>query len=152
MYYTGWSSSTGEADWGLRPLFASEAWAPKLNNMSFYKSDVVDAQLAKALVTVDDKEKAALYKTAQEADPQGPAARAAGHRAEPVGACQAPVGCVRDARRQHQHRRHRGVELIAGRSSCRFLTDCPTGDGMRAVARSGHPHPMLNYFSNACWA
>ena len=66
MYYTGWSSSTGEADWGLRPLFASESWAPKLNNMSFYKSDVVDNALAKALVTVDDKEKAALYKTAQD--------------------------------------------------------------------------------------
>jgi glutathione transport system substrate-binding protein len=66
MYYTGWSSSTGEADWGLRPLFASESWAPKLNNMSFYKSDVVDGALAKALITVDDKEKAALYKTAQE--------------------------------------------------------------------------------------
>ena len=38
LYYTGWSSSTGEADWALRPLFATEAWAPKLNNMSFYLS------------------------------------------------------------------------------------------------------------------
>jgi glutathione transport system substrate-binding protein len=66
MYYIGWSSSTGEADWALRPLFASEAWAPKLNNVSFYKNDAVDAAIAKALVTVDDNEKAALYKTAQE--------------------------------------------------------------------------------------
>ena len=66
MYYTGWSSSTGEADWGLRPLFASEAWIPKLNNMSYYKNDVVDAAIAKALVTVDDGEKAALYKTTQD--------------------------------------------------------------------------------------
>ncbi|QHJ00211.1 glutathione ABC transporter substrate-binding protein GsiB [Xylophilus rhododendri] len=66
LYYTGWSSSTGEADWALRPLFASEAWAPKLNNMSYYKNDIVDASIAKALVTVDEKEKEALYKTAQE--------------------------------------------------------------------------------------
>jgi glutathione transport system substrate-binding protein len=66
MYYIGWSSSTGEADWALRPLFASEAWAPKLNNVSFYKNDEVDAAIAKALVTVDDNEKAALYKAAQE--------------------------------------------------------------------------------------
>ncbi|MCW8166080.1 glutathione ABC transporter substrate-binding protein GsiB [Verminephrobacter aporrectodeae subsp. tuberculatae] len=66
MYYSGWSSSTGEADWGLRPLFASESWAPKLNNMSFYKSEVVDQALAKALTTVDAKEKAALYKIAQD--------------------------------------------------------------------------------------
>jgi len=66
MYYIGWSSSTGEADWALRPLFASEAWAPKLNNVSFYKNDEVDTAIAKALVTVDDNEKAALYKAAQE--------------------------------------------------------------------------------------
>ncbi|RYF02043.1 MAG: glutathione ABC transporter substrate-binding protein GsiB [Comamonadaceae bacterium] len=66
MYYTGWSSSTGEADWALRPLFATEAWAPKLNNMSFYSNDVVDSSIAKALVSVDDAEKASLYKTAQE--------------------------------------------------------------------------------------
>ena len=66
LYYTGWSSSTGEADWALRPLFATEAWAPKLNNMSFYSSPVTDGAIAKALVSVDDAEKAELYKTAQE--------------------------------------------------------------------------------------
>lgn len=66
LYYVGWSSSTGEADWALRPLFASEAWPPKLANYAYYKNDVVDGSIAKALVTVDDKEKAALYKTAQE--------------------------------------------------------------------------------------
>ncbi len=66
MYYTGWSSSTGEADWALRPLFAGEAWAPKLANYSYYKNDLVDGNIAKALVTVDDNEKAALYKAAQE--------------------------------------------------------------------------------------
>lgn len=66
LYYTRWSSSTGEADWALRPLFATEAWSPKLNNMSFYSSPVVDEAIAKALVSVDDAEKAALYKTAQE--------------------------------------------------------------------------------------
>ena len=66
LYYIGWSSSTGEADWALRPLFATEAWAPKLNNVSFYSSPVTDEAIAKALVTVDDAEKAALYKTVQE--------------------------------------------------------------------------------------
>lgn len=66
LYYTRWSSSTGEADWALRPLFATEAWAPKLNNMSFYSNPVFDDAIAKALVSVDDTEKAALYKTAQE--------------------------------------------------------------------------------------
>ena len=66
LYYTGWSSSTGEADWALRPLFSTEAWAPKLNNMSFYSNDVVDGGIAKALVSTDDNEQAALYKSVQE--------------------------------------------------------------------------------------
>ena len=66
LYYTGWSSSTGEADWALRPLFSTEAWAPKLNNMSFYSNDVVDGGIAKALVSTDEAERATLYKSVQE--------------------------------------------------------------------------------------
>ena len=66
LYYIGWSSSTGEADWALRPLFASESWAPKLNNVSFYKNELVDKSIARALVTTDEGERAALYKKTQE--------------------------------------------------------------------------------------
>ncbi|MFT3718656.1 glutathione ABC transporter substrate-binding protein GsiB [Pseudorhodoferax sp.] len=66
LYYIGWSSSTGEADWALRPLFATEAWSPKLANYAFYSNKVVDDGIAKALVTTDSNERAALYKTVQE--------------------------------------------------------------------------------------
>jgi glutathione transport system substrate-binding protein len=66
MYYAGWSSSTGEADWALRPLLATEAWPPKLNNTAYYSSPVVDEAIAKALKSTDDKEKAQLYRQAQE--------------------------------------------------------------------------------------
>lgn len=66
MYYAGWSSSTGEADWALRPLLATEAWPPKLNNTAYYSNPVVDEAIAKALKSTDDKEKAALYRSAQE--------------------------------------------------------------------------------------
>ncbi|MFE8643613.1 glutathione ABC transporter substrate-binding protein GsiB [Sphingomonas sp. NCPPB 2930] len=66
MHYVGWSSSTGEADWALRPLFSTESWAPKLANFAFYSNPVVDESIAKALVTNDGAERAALYKTAQE--------------------------------------------------------------------------------------
>jgi glutathione transport system substrate-binding protein len=53
MYYVGWSSSTGEADWALRPLLASEVvQPPKLFNTAYYKNPV-DADIAKALVTTD---------------------------------------------------------------------------------------------------
>ncbi|WP_244471467.1 glutathione ABC transporter substrate-binding protein GsiB [Methylobacterium sp. ARG-1] len=66
LYYAGWSSSTGEADWGLRPLLATEAWPPKLNNTAYYSNAEFDALLAKALVSTNDAERAELYATAQE--------------------------------------------------------------------------------------
>lgn len=66
MYYAGWSSSTGEADWALRPLLSTEAWPPKLNNTAYYSNPKVDEDLAKALTSVDDAEKAKLYADAQE--------------------------------------------------------------------------------------
>jgi glutathione transport system substrate-binding protein len=66
LYYVGWSSSTGEADWALRPLLASESWPPKLFNTAYYKSDVVDGAIKNALLTTDKAQKAKLYKEAQE--------------------------------------------------------------------------------------
>jgi glutathione transport system substrate-binding protein len=66
MYYAGWSASTGEADWALRPLLTTEAWPPKLNNTAYYSNKEVDAAIAKALVSVDEKEKTELYRQAQE--------------------------------------------------------------------------------------
>ena len=65
MYYVGWSSSTGEADWALRPLLASESFPPRQFNTAYYKSDVVDSAIAKALVTTDKAEKTRLYTDAQ---------------------------------------------------------------------------------------
>ncbi|GAB3626546.1 glutathione ABC transporter substrate-binding protein [Pandoraea terrae] len=66
MYYVGWSSSTGESDWALRPLLASESFPPKLFNTAYYKNDAVDADISKALLTTDRAEKAKLYKDAQD--------------------------------------------------------------------------------------
>ncbi|QET01958.1 MULTISPECIES: glutathione ABC transporter substrate-binding protein GsiB [Cupriavidus] len=66
LYYVGWSSSTGESDWALRPLLASESMPPKLLNTAYYKNDQVDADIAGALRTTDRAEKARLYKDAQE--------------------------------------------------------------------------------------
>ena len=66
LFYVGWSSSTGEADWGLRPLLASESFPPRLFNTAYYKSDKVDADIAKALTVSDRKEKEALYKDAHQ--------------------------------------------------------------------------------------
>jgi len=65
MYYVGWSSSTGEADWAMRPLLASESFPPKLFNTAYYKNAEVDSDIAKALVTTNSAEKAKLYGDAQ---------------------------------------------------------------------------------------
>ncbi|MEO8740444.1 MAG: glutathione ABC transporter substrate-binding protein GsiB [Casimicrobiaceae bacterium] len=66
MYYIGWSSSTGEADWAIRPLLASDSWPPKLFNTAYYKSDRVDSDIKSALATTDKTEKAKFYRDAQE--------------------------------------------------------------------------------------
>jgi len=66
LYYAGWSSSTGEADWGLRPLLATAAFPPVMNNVSYYSNTKVDENLQKALSTTDREEKTRLYKEAQE--------------------------------------------------------------------------------------
>jgi glutathione transport system substrate-binding protein len=66
LYYVGWSSSTGEADWALRPLLASESFPPKLFNTAYYKSERVDNAIRQALLTTDKAEKAKLYREAQE--------------------------------------------------------------------------------------
>ncbi|CBJ51351.1 MULTISPECIES: glutathione ABC transporter substrate-binding protein GsiB [Ralstonia solanacearum species complex] len=65
MYYMGWSSSTGESDWALRPLLASEAFPPKQLNVAYYKNEQVDADIAGALRTTDRAEKTKLYTDAQ---------------------------------------------------------------------------------------
>lgn len=65
MYYSGWSASTGEANWALSPLLAGDAWPPVFNNTAYYKNEKVDANLAAALRTTNKEEKAKLYAEAQ---------------------------------------------------------------------------------------
>ncbi|KML66626.1 glutathione ABC transporter substrate-binding protein GsiB [Pectobacterium peruviense] len=66
LFYTGWSASTGEADWALSPLFATASWPPAQFNTAFYSNSQVDADLANALKTTDRAEKQKLYKDAQD--------------------------------------------------------------------------------------
>ncbi|MBS4430473.1 glutathione ABC transporter substrate-binding protein GsiB [Pectobacterium punjabense] len=66
LFYTGWSASTGEADWALSPLFATASWPPAQFNTAFYSNPQVDVDLANALKTTDRAEKQKLYKDAQD--------------------------------------------------------------------------------------
>jgi glutathione transport system substrate-binding protein len=66
MYTGGWSSSTGDADWGLRPLFWSKGVPPTLYNVGYYSNPDVDRDLEGALATADDAKRAKLYADAQQ--------------------------------------------------------------------------------------
>ena len=48
LFYTGWSASTGEADWALSPLFSTQAAPPKQFNTAFYSNPQVDKDLTDA--------------------------------------------------------------------------------------------------------
>ncbi|RVV99176.1 glutathione ABC transporter substrate-binding protein [Mesobaculum littorinae] len=62
----GWSPSTGDADWHLRPVYATEGFIPAMYNMAFYSNEVVDGAVAEALATADPEARAAAYAKAQE--------------------------------------------------------------------------------------
>ena len=67
MLYTGWSSSTGELDWAVRPLLATESGAPIAGNYGFYSNAVLDRNFSEALRTTDRAKKTELYDAAQKA-------------------------------------------------------------------------------------
>lgn len=66
MYYGGWSPSTGDADWGLRPLLGgTDSFPPNSYNTAYYNDDVVNAQLKAGLASADDSVRAEAYDKAQ---------------------------------------------------------------------------------------
>ena len=108
LYYVGWSASTGEADWALRPLLASESWPPKLFNTAYYKSDEVDDDIKKALATTDGGAEGQALERRAAAGVEGRAVDPPGDRAAAVCARQESHGRLRDAGRVVQLRQ---VEL-----------------------------------------
>lgn len=65
MYYGSWSTSTGDADWALRPLFTTDAFIPKGYNVSYYSNKAVDADITAGLQTADMSKRKAAYDDAQ---------------------------------------------------------------------------------------
>ncbi len=65
MYYGGWSSSTGDADWGLRPLLWSKGFPPTLYNTAYYSNPEVDRAIEGAIATADPARRGQLYAEAQ---------------------------------------------------------------------------------------
>ncbi|WP_328702935.1 glutathione ABC transporter substrate-binding protein [Arenibaculum pallidiluteum] len=65
MQFAGWSSSTGDADWALRPLLASTSFPPAMFNVAYYRNDAVDKAIVSAIGTADPEKRAAFYADAQ---------------------------------------------------------------------------------------
>ena len=65
MRYAGWSSSTGDADWGMRPMLYTKSFPPVLANVAWYSSPATDAAIEEGLATVDPAKRAAAYAKAQ---------------------------------------------------------------------------------------
>ncbi len=66
MYLIGWSPSTGDADWGLRPLAASESFPPVSYNISYFNNEEYDTAIYDALQTADLDKRGEAYAKAQE--------------------------------------------------------------------------------------
>ena len=66
VYRTGWSPSTGDADWGLRPLLHSESEPPANYNMSYFENDEFDRLVYAALETADQNARNDYYAQAQD--------------------------------------------------------------------------------------
>ena len=49
MLYGGWSSSTGDADWGMRPMLYTKSFPPVLSNLAWYSSPATDAAIEEGL-------------------------------------------------------------------------------------------------------
>tara|TARA_R110002049_G_scaffold10127_2_gene50224 strand:- start:14125 stop:15660 length:1536 start_codon:yes stop_codon:yes gene_type:complete len=66
MVIGGWSPSTGDADWHIRPVYGKEGWIPQIYNMAFYENPTVEENIQAALNTADNEKRAEAYKIAQE--------------------------------------------------------------------------------------
>lgn len=66
LFIGRWSPGTGEADYGLRPNFASDRVPPNFNNSGFYVNEAVDDLLNRALASSDAQEALSLYAEVQE--------------------------------------------------------------------------------------
>lgn len=59
--FMGWSASTGDADWGTRPLIATEAFPPAMSNFGFYSDAKVDGYIAAGLSSADPEARKKAY-------------------------------------------------------------------------------------------
>lgn len=66
IFYLGWSPSTGDADWVLRPNFHTDNIVPAGSNRTFYSNARVDELIEIGMTETDQEKRRLAYKEAQE--------------------------------------------------------------------------------------
>lgn len=61
LYVGGWSTSTGDADWAIRPLLYGKSAPPASYNVGFYDNPKVNKLIEDGLKTADANERAKTY-------------------------------------------------------------------------------------------
>lgn len=67
MLMSQWSPSTGDADWGLRPLYTKAQWPPAGSTYSFFTDPEVEEYIQQGLELPDPEARAEAYANAQRA-------------------------------------------------------------------------------------
>jgi ABC-type transport system substrate-binding protein len=65
LFLLGWAPSTGDADWALRPNFATSMWPPD-DNDALYSNPTVDTLLMKGMTSTDQNVRLDAYKQVQQ--------------------------------------------------------------------------------------
>jgi glutathione transport system substrate-binding protein len=65
MDFAGWSPSTGDADWGIRPLLTKDNWPPSNFTLGYYTNPKVEEAIKAGLQTADAAKRKAAYAEAQ---------------------------------------------------------------------------------------
>jgi len=64
--FGGWSASTGDADWGTRPLISTDAFPPAMSNFGFFSDKKVDDFIAAGLASADPDVRKKAYADLQD--------------------------------------------------------------------------------------
>ena len=64
--FGGWAASTGDADWGTRPLISTQAFPPSMSNFGFYSDAKVDGFIKAGLASADPEVRAKAYADLQD--------------------------------------------------------------------------------------
>lgn len=66
MYFGGWSPSTGDADWGIRPLLGKDMTPPAGYNTAYYMNDQANQLIQEAIKTADAAKRKTAYDKVQQ--------------------------------------------------------------------------------------